>query len=164
MRNRIATLAAMSALVLALSASPALAGSPAEHYLSIPASAMTFACGSTSLQTTSGTMDYVVRSANTASGNWSLTGTITLSRVTAVDLEGNTYSVIGSAHFGYTYNAQTGTVIANIDGHDVSEAVTTFKFQFVSENGGLAGSLNFLQHGSPNGNYLDLSPGSCTFA
>lgn len=164
MRNRIATLAAMSALVLALSASPALAGSPAEHYLSIPASGMTFDCGSTSLHTTSGTMNYVTRSADTPSGNWSLTGTITLSRVTAVDLEGNTYSVIGSAHFGYMYNAQTGTVIANIDGHDVSEAVTTFKFQFVSENGGLAGRLNFLQHGSPNGNYLELSPGSCTFA
>ena len=164
MRSRLSILAALTTLALALSASPALAGTPAEHFLSIPAGGTTFACGSTSLQTTSGTMNYVVRSANTASGNWSLTGTITLSRVTAVDLEGNTYSVVGSAHFGYTYNAQTGTVIAIIDGHDVSEAVTTFKFQFVSENGGLAGSLNFLQHGSPNGNYLELSPGSCTFA
>lgn len=164
MRNRIATLAAMSALVLALSASPALAGSPAEHYPPIPAGGMAFDCGTTTLTTNSGTMNYVVRSANTVSGNWSLTGTITLSRVTAVDLEGNTYNVIGSAHFGYTYNAQTGTVIANIDGHDVSEAVTTFKFQFVSENGGLAGSLNFLQHGSPNGQYYELSAGTCTFA
>jgi hypothetical protein len=140
-----------------------MAGSPAER-ISLPAEGLTFACGSTSLHTTSGTVTYVTRSADTASGNWSLTGTITLSQVTAVDLEGNTYSVIGSAHFGYTYNAQTGVVVANIDGHDVSEAVTTFKFQFVSKGGGIAGSLNLVQHGSPNGHYTEFSAGTCTFA
>lgn len=69
-----------------------------------------------------------------------------------------------STHFGYSYNAQTGVVVATVDGYDISQGVTTFKFQFVSRDGGLAGSLNFLQHGSPNGNYLELSPGSCTFA
>ena len=163
MRNRVATLAAMTAFALALSASPALAGTPAEHYRSMPIGTMTFDCGSTSIHTTSGTMNYVTRSADTASGNWSLTGTITLSRVVAEDLDGNRYDMVGSAHFGYSYNAQTGIVIANIDGHDVSEAVTTFKFQLVSKGGGLGGSLSFLQHGSPNGNYLELSPGSCTF-
>ncbi|HVA86316.1 MAG TPA: hypothetical protein VNF73_08385 [Candidatus Saccharimonadales bacterium] len=163
MRNRVATLAAMTALALALSAAPALAGTPAEHFWSMPAAGLTFDCGSTSIQTTSGTMNYVTRSADTASGNWSLTGTITMSGVVAVDPDGNQYAVVGSAHFGYSYNAQTGVVFANIDGHDVSEAVTTFKFQFVSKDGGLAGSLSFVQHGSPNGNYLELSPGSCTF-
>ena len=84
MRRRLATLAVVSALALALSASPALAGSPAEHFRSMPVGTMTFDCGSTSLHTTSGTMNYVTRSADTPSGNWSLTGTITLSRVTAV--------------------------------------------------------------------------------
>jgi len=163
MRRRIATLAAVSVFALALSASPALAGTPAEHLRLMPAGGMTFDCGSTSIQTTSGTMNYVTRSADTASGNWSLTGTITLSGVMAVDSENNVYSVRGSAHFGYTYNAKTGVVAAIIDGHVVSEAVTTFKMQFVSKDGGLGGSLNFLQHGSPNGNYLELSPGSCTF-
>ena len=105
----------------------------------------------------------VRRSADTASGNWSLTGTITLSGVVAEDLDGHHYAVVGSAHFGYSYNAQTGIVIAIIDGHVVSEAVTTFKWQFVSHDGGLGGSLSFLQHASPNGNYFELSPGSCTF-
>jgi hypothetical protein len=163
MRNRVATLAAMTTLALALSASPALAGTPAEHTPPMPIGTMTFDCGSTSIHTTSGTMNYVTRSADTASGNWSLTGTITLSGVTAVDSEGNRYDMVGSAHFGYSYNAQTGVVTAVIDEHVVSEAVTTFKFQFVSKGGGLGGNLNFLQHGSPNGNYLELSPGSCTF-
>lgn len=163
MRNRVATLTAMTVFALALSATPALAGTPAEHVRSMPIGSMTFDCGSTSIHTTSGTMNYVTRSADTASGNWSLTGSITLSRVTAEDLTGNQYAMVGSAHFGYSYNAQTGTVTAIIDGHVVSEAVTTFKFQLVSEGGGPGGSLNFLQHGSPNGNYLELSSGSCTF-
>ena len=164
MRNRLAALMAMAAFALAVSASPALAGSPAEHFRSLPAAGMVFDCGSTSIQTTSGTMNYVTRSAYTPSGNWSLTGTITLSRVVAEDLDGNRYDMVGSAHFGYSYNAQTGIVIAIIDGQVVSEAVTTFKFQFVSQGGGLGGSLNFLQHGSPNGNYFELSAGTCTFA
>ena len=164
MRNRLATLMAMAAFALAFSASPALAGSPAEHFRSMPAAGLTFDCGSTSIQTTSGTMNYVTRSADTASGNWSLTGTITLSGVVAEDLDGHHYAVVGSAHFGYSYNAQTGIVIAIIDGHVVSEAVTTFKWQFVSHDGGLGGSLSFLQHASPNGNYFELSPGTCTFA
>src|SRR5665811_2362134 len=93
MRNRVATLAAMTAFALALSASPALAGSPAEHSWSIPIGTMTFDCGSTSIHTTLGTMNYVTRSAYTASGNWSLTGTITLSRVEAEDLVGNRYDM-----------------------------------------------------------------------
>ena len=164
MRNRIATLAAMTALALALSASPALAGTPAEHFRSLPAGGMTFDCGSTSIQTTSGTMDYVTRSADTASGNWSLTGTITLRGVTAVDVNSHHYDVVGSAHFGYSYNAQTGVVTANIDGHDVSEAVTTFKWQFISHDGGSSGSLDLIQHVSPNGSGFLLVPGGCSFA
>lgn len=164
MRNRLTRLAAMSTLALALSASPVLAGTPAQHIPPMPAAGLTFDCGTTTIQMTAGTMDYVTRSADTASGNWTMTGTITLSGVVAEDLDGHHYDVVGSAHFGYSYNAQTGIVFANIDGHDVSEAVTTFKFQFVSKDGGIAGSLNFIQHGSPNGNYLELSPGSCAFA
>ena len=163
MRRRIATLAAVSVFALALSASPALAGSPAEHFLSIPAVTMPpIACGATSLQITNGTYDYVTRSSESASGNWSMTGTITLHQVRAVDGSDNVYRVVGSAHFGFTYNAQTGVVIGN-DGHDFSEGVTTFKFQFIGQDGGIAGSLNFVQHGSPNGNYFVLSPGSCSF-
>jgi hypothetical protein len=109
-------------------------------------------------------MNYVTRSATTASGNWSLTGTITLSGVAAEDRDGHHYDVVGSAHFGYSYNAQTGVVVANIDGNDVSEAVTTFKWQFVSHDGGSKGSLNLIQHVSPNGRGFLLLPGSCNFA
>ena len=163
MRRRLATLAAMSALALALGASPVSAGTPAQQG-SFPAPPMAFDCGSTSLVIVAGMMDYVQRTATTASGNWSSTGTFTLSGVMAVDTDGNAYRVVGSAHFGYSYNAQTGVVVANVDGHDISQGVTTFKFQFLNENGGHAGSLNFLQHGSPNGNYMELSSGSCSFA
>lgn len=164
MRSRLSILAALTTLALALSASSALAGTPAEHLLSIPANTMpAFACGAATLQTTSGTYDYVTRSSETTSGNWSMTGTITLNQVVAADQDGNVYRVVGSAHFGFTYNAQTGVVNGN-DGHDFSEGVTTFKFHFLGQDGGIAGSLNFIQHGSPNGSYFELSPGSCTFA
>ena len=167
MRSRVATLTAMTALALALSASPALAGTPAEHTLSIKANTMpAFACGAATLQTTSGTYDYVTRSSETTSGNWSMTGTITLNQVRAADQHHNVYRVVGSAHFGFTYNAQTG-VVTGYDGPDgpaFSEGVTTFKFHFLGQDGGIAGSLNFIQHGSPNGSYFELSPGSCTWA
>lgn len=164
MRSRVATLTTMTALALALSASPALAGTPVEHLLSIPANTMPgFTCGAATLQITSGTYDYVTRSSETTSGNWSMTGTVTLNQVVAVDQVGNMYRVVGSAHFGFTYNAQTGVVNGN-DGHDFSEGVTTFKFHFLGQDGGIAGSLNFIEHGSPNGRYVELSPGSCTFA
>ncbi len=122
---------------------------------------MAFVCGSTRLVIGSGTMNYVERTATTASGNWSSTGTLTLSLVMATDSLGNAYRVVGSAHFGFSYNAQTGVVTSNVDGHDISQGVTTFKFQFLNQDGGHAGSLNFLQHGSPNGNYNVFSPGSC---
>jgi hypothetical protein len=164
MRRRLATLAAVSALALALSASPAFAGSPAEHFRSIPAGGMVFACGPTTLTTTSGTMDYVTRTASSASGNWTQTGTLTLNHVLAVDSNGNEYSVTGAAHFGFSYNAQTGIVTGNVDGFDVSQAITTFKFQFVSTGGGIAGSLDLVQHVSPNGNYNEFWAGTCTFA
>jgi hypothetical protein len=164
MRSRVATLTAMTALALALSASPALAGTPAEHQLAIPANTMpAFACGARTLRIMSGTYDYVTRSSETTSGNWSMTGTITLNQVQAADQYRNVYRVVGSAHFGFTYNAQTGVVNGN-DGHDFSEGVTTFKFHFLGQDGGIAGSLNFIQHGSPNGSYFELSPGSCTWA
>ncbi|MEO8462822.1 MAG: hypothetical protein ABI555_06395 [Chloroflexota bacterium] len=164
MRRRLATLAAVSALALAFGASPvSAAGSRAEH-ISFPALPIAFDCGSTTLVIVSGTMDYVLRAATAASGNWSSTGTLTLSQVMAEDLEGNAYHVVGAAHFGFSYNAQTGVVTNIVDGQAISGGVTTFKFQFLDEDGGLAGSLNFLQHGSPNGTYNVLSSGSCSFA
>ena len=164
MRNRVAALAAMSALALALSASPALAGSPAEHFRSIPAAGLAFACGPTTLTTTSGTMDIVTRTDTSTSGNWIQTGTVTLHHVLAVDSDSNEYDVTGTEHWGFSYNAQTGIVIANVDGYDISQGITTFKFQFVGKGGGLAGSLALVQHISPNGNYIEFWPGSCTFA
>ena len=164
MRSRLALLTAMATLALALSASPALAGTPAEHLLSMPASTMPpIACGATTVTMTSGTFDYVTRASETVSGNWSMTGTITASEVRADDGDGNAYSVVGSAHFGFTYNAQTGIVTGN-DGHDFSEGVTTFKLQILAAGGGIVGSMNFIEHGSPNGSYFVLEPGSCSFA
>jgi hypothetical protein len=124
---------------------------------------MVFECGPTSLMIVSGTMDYGQRTATTASGNWSSTGILTLSGVMAQGPNDALYRVVGSAHFGYSYNAQSGVVTANVDGHDISQGVTTFKFQFLDSRGGHAGSLSFLQHGSPNGEYRELSTGSCSF-
>jgi len=164
MRSRLAVLTVMATLALALSASPALAGTPAEHLAPMPADTMPpVLCGATTLNMTSGTFDYVTRSAETASGNWSMTGTLTATEVHAIDGDGNGYRVVGSAHFGFTYNAQTG-IVTGYDGHVFSEGVTTFKLQFIAANGGIAGSMNFIQHGSPNGNYFVLAPGSCSFA
>jgi hypothetical protein len=164
MRNRIATLAAMAALALALGASPVMAGSPAEHYRMIPIDGLVFACGATTITTTSGTIEEVTRTATDAAGNWMQTGTGTLRAVGAVDAGGHAYSVVGTTHWGLRYNEQTGVIVGVVDGYDVSGAITTFKFQFLSQGGGRVGSLNFIQRVSPNGNYQFLSPGDCMFS
>jgi len=76
---------------------------------------------------------------------------------------GNEYKVVGVEHWGFSYNAQTGVVIANVDGVDISGGVTIFSFKFIRADGGLAGRLGLVQHGSPNGNYFEFWPGTCTF-
>jgi len=169
MRNRIATLAAVSALALALSASPALAGSPAIHD-SFDATGVGFWCGTDTWPSdpptyaiTYGTFDYVMAGTSSPSGNWILTGTVTPRNFLAVDTTGNQYSVVGVEHFSETYNAQTGIVITTIDGNDVSQAVTTLAFQIVSSRGGgTVASFNLVQSGSPNGHFNFILGGTCT--
>jgi hypothetical protein len=158
MRRRFAVFAAAAALML--TASPAIAGVPAERS-TFDGAGLVFTCGSDTLVTTSGEFSFVTRTATTSSGNWSQTGTLTVRNMVAEDGAENQYRVVGAAHFGFSYNAQTGVVVANVDGNDISQGVTTFKFQFIRADGGAAGSMNFVQHVSPNGQYREFSAGAC---
>ncbi len=161
MHRRFAALAALSALALALSASPAFAGSPAEHY-SLDAVGITFDCGTTNYSVTSGTFEIVTRTATSSSGNWIQSGTVTARNVVAL-AAGKGYRVVGVEHYNETFNARTGVVVAVIDGNPVSQAVTTVKFQLISsQGGGTADSVDLVQHVSPNGHYNEFVPGSCS--
>ena len=123
MPRRLATLAVMSALALALSASPALASSPSDdagpgaHHPSVvvtrsssPVAGMVVACGSTIYTVTSGTSELVVRMwPATASGDVHGTETWTLKHVRVVDQYGRHHRVTGFQQFDGTYNRNTGT-------------------------------------------------------
>ena len=150
MRRLVATLAAVSALVLALSVSPALANSPAVHS-SFPAAGAVFVCGANTYTVTSGTVYIVIHQGGSASGNTNVTGTITLRNVVAEDEAGNVYSIVGAQWFGATFNAQTGG----------SQTTVTAKFQIVSQGGGTADSVNLVLHISPNGDINSFDFGTC---
>jgi len=147
MRRRIATLAAMSVLALALSAAPALADSPAFHF-SLPATdSGSITCGSTTYTFTSGTFDVVMHYGTSASGNTTFRATYRVSNAVVADQDGNLYRVVGAEPFGGTFNAQTGR----------SQDITVFKFQIV----GTADSLNVILRTMPNGEFKVFDPGTC---
>ncbi len=150
MRRFVATLAAMSALALALGVAPVLADSPAVHF-SFPATGAVFVCETNTYTVTSGTVSIVVHVGSSASGNTNLTGTLTVSKVVAEDEAGNVYRIVGAQWFGATFNAQTGA----------SQSTVTAKFQIVSQGGGTADSVNLVLHISPNGDVNDFDFGTC---
>ncbi len=111
MRRRLATLAAMSALALALSATPAFAaGSPATH----DSYAATLYpgpihCGANTYMLVAGTVDSVTHVSISASGNVSFTETITAHGVVAENVVTHAlYRVVGVEHFGLQANAGSG--------------------------------------------------------
>jgi uncharacterized membrane protein YoaK (UPF0700 family) len=150
MRRLVATLAAVSALMLALSASPALANSPAVHS-SFDATESVFVCGDNSYTVTSGTVSVVMHLGSSASGNLNGTFTGTPKRVVAVDEDGNVYSIVGAIWSGFTVNAQTGGF----------QTTFTGKLQIVSQGGGTADSVNVVFHISPNGDINSFDFGTC---
>jgi hypothetical protein len=152
MRLRVAALAAVSALTLALSVSPVLANGPAVHD-SFPVAGDVFVCGANTYTVTSGTLSVVMHEGNSASGNLNGTFTGTPMRVVAVDQDGNEYSIVGAIWFGFSFNAQTGGF----------QTTSTGKLQIVSKGGGTADSVNVVFHISPNGDINSFDFGTCAF-
>jgi hypothetical protein len=148
MRRLVATLA----IVLALSASPALANGPAVHS-SFPVTGDVFVCGANSYTVTSGTVSAVTHEGSSASGNLNGTFTGTPSNVVAVDAAGNVYRIVGAVWGGFTLNAQTGGF----------QTTFTGKLQIVSAGGGTADSVNVVFHISPNGDINSFDFGTCAF-
>jgi hypothetical protein len=148
MRRRIATLAAMSVLTLALGVTPALAGSPAVH-LSWDAAPNNppIHCGANTYTMVSGTIDEVIHAGASASGNLNFAATVRATNVTAEDQNGNLYPVVGAEHFGGTINITTGR----------SQDITVFKLRVV----GTGDSLNVILRTMPNGEFKVFGPGTC---
>ncbi|MFA5889764.1 MAG: hypothetical protein WDA27_02230 [Actinomycetota bacterium] len=140
MLRRLAALAAMSALVLVLSASPSLA-SPVRH-ASYPATEIAgmdgpITCGPTSYTFTSGRFSFVFR-------DLSVGAHINLINVRARDGAGAAYRVVGAE----TYSDPTRLV---------------GKIRFISQGGGVADSIDIVGHLSPNGRFHFFDFGTCSF-
>jgi hypothetical protein len=152
MKRRVAALAAVSALALALSASTVLANGPAVHD-SFSVVGDVFVCGENTYTVTSGTVSAVVHEGSSASDNLNGTFTGTPMGVVAVDEDGNEYSIVGAVWSGFSVNAQTGGF----------QTTFTGKLQIVSAGGGTADSVNVVFHISPNGDINSFDFGTCAF-
>jgi len=149
MRRRIATLAAVSVFALALSAGPALAGSPAIHDSWDAASNNPpISCGANTYIVMSGTIDMVMHAGASASGNLNFAATVRATGVTVEDQNFNSYRVVGAEHFGGTINARTGG----------SQDITVFALTIV----GTGDSVNLVLRNMPNGDFRTFGPGTCT--
>lgn len=136
MGRRIATLVAMSALALALSASPALA-SPVTVF-SFPAAGESIDCGDHTYTFTSGDFLVVARDP-------SLAAHLTARHVWATDGD-ETFRVVGAE----TYSDPAGRLTA--------------KIMFVRSGGGIADSINIVLRDDKDGNMLvGFSRGTCGF-
>ena len=148
MRRRIATLAAMSVLTLALGATPALAGSPVMRGSVPAADSAPISCGSNTYTfQQGGSFDWIMHFVTSASGNTTFRATYRASNAMVADQHGNLYRVVGAEPFGGTVNAKTGG----------SQDITVFKFQVV----GTADSLNVILRTMPNGEFKVFGPGTC---
>ena len=150
MRRRFTTLAAMSLLALALSATPALAGTPAVHGSWSAVGGDPISCGANTYTITAGTIYAVERLGVSASGNVSGAETYTVRNLVVQDQDGTSYHAVGAERFGEILNARTG----------VTTATYVFKFQIL----GTADSLNVVWRVSPNGEFSSFGPGTCAAA
>lgn len=143
MRRRLVTLAAMSALALALSASPAFAGSPASGgftgpmvHLALDATSLGSApCGVSGERVytfTQGTM-LVVYPAGALDADGLHAGHWTLVNAWATDLAGKAYRVVG----GETYSDPAGRLNINV--------------MFVKPGGGVADRVTFVARSYSHG-------------
>jgi hypothetical protein len=136
--------------LVALGAGPAAAD--AATHSSFPAAGAVFACGDTSYTAVTGTVKFVYQENESASGILEVTGTITPIGVTLQDPAGNVYKLSGAGWFGGTFNPSTGT----------GQFTDTEKFQIIARSGGVAGTVNIVEHMSPNGKITDFNFGNCT--
>ena len=134
MPRRLATLATVSALGLALSVSPALA-SPVQHG-TFPAVGE-IVCGPRTYTFTSGWFFMVARDP-------SLAAHMTLKDVRAVDQDGQSYRAVGAE----TYNDPAGRIVS--------------KVMFIRQGGGIVDSVNIVAQDDPN-RYPYFSFGTCGF-
>ena len=150
MRHRLATLAAVSALMLAFafSASPALAGSPAVHTTVDATLQSPVVCGGNTYTVVAGTFSLTYRRGSSASGNTNLFDIFTGRSIVVEDQDGNFYPAVGAEHEGLTSNARTGG----------SQWILVFKFQIV----GTSDSLNLTMRVSPSGEFSAFGPGTCS--
>jgi hypothetical protein len=134
----------------------ALTGGPASAdaaiHESFPAAGAVFSCGDTSYTAVSGTVKSVYQENQSASGIFEVTGTITPTSVTLQDSAGNLYKVSGASWFGGTFNPAT----------DTGQFTDTEKFQIIDLGGGVVGTVNIVEHMSPNGKIIDFNFGNCT--
>lgn len=136
MGRRIATLVAMSALALALSASPALASRV--MVLSRPASELgTVVCSGHTYTFTKGNVIWIGRDFSAAH--------FSAIDVWATDEVQTPYHVVG----GETYSDAGGRA--------------TIKLMFVSQGGGVADSINVVLRAYPAGTGFFLDQGTCGF-
>jgi len=149
MRRRVATFTAMTALALALGATPALA-SPATHgYMELPKGEIV-ACGATTYSVMSGGFLETDHVTTSASGNVSAIETL-VTRNLVVENDAHTaFSVVGVERFGLSDNVSTG-------GH---QETWVFKMRVV----GTGDSINALVRFLPTGGVSSFDIGSCPLA
>jgi hypothetical protein len=151
MRRAVGVAGVFAAALALVSVAPASWGSPAEHSVD-DVTGDVIACDSATYTVTSGTVRLVFHEGTSASGNGNVTGTATLQRVLAVDVDGNVYSLRGAFWFGGAFNAQQGTQVFT----------DTAKLQVVSKGSGTVDSINTTAHLTDvNGNLKEFDFGTC---
>jgi hypothetical protein len=143
---------AAAGVVGAVALTGGLASADAAIHESFPAAGASFTCGDTSYTAVSGTVKSVYQENQSASGIFEVTGTITPIGVTLQDSAGNLYKVSGASWFGGTFNPAT----------DTGQFTDTEKFQIIDQGGGVVGTVNIVEHMSPNGKITDFNFGNCT--
>jgi hypothetical protein len=149
-RVGVAVVGAGAIAAVALGAGPAAAA--AATHDSFPAAGAVFSCGSTEYTAVTGTVKFVYQENQSASGVLEFTGTITPIGVTLTDSAGNVYKLAGAGWFGGTFNPITNT----------QQLTDTEKFQIIASGGGVVGTVNTVEHLSPNGKIIDFDFGNCT--
>ena len=147
MRRRFTTIAAMSLIAITLSATPAMAGTPAVRG-SWSAVGVQIYCGANTYTITEGTIYATERLGTSASGNVSGAETYTVRGLVLEDQVGVSHRAVGAERFGETFNAQTGG----------TRATYVFKFQIL----GTSDSLNLVMRFSPSGEFSEFGPGTCS--
>jgi hypothetical protein len=147
MKRRLAALAAMSMLALALGAAP-VSATPVQHFTFLAVEAgnaqdesgpMVLTCGPNTYTATSGWFSLVTRDP-------SLAGHMTAHHVQAVNQSGKTFSIVGAE----TYNDPAGRLTA--------------KLTFVGRGGGIADSINIVLRYRADGTmFVGHDHGTCGF-